>query len=1037
MKATLRKLHWVLVFLFPSILQVQAQTGTIQAFLPPEVGSPGHVNNLIKTADGFLWIATQEGLFRYDGYKLLPHRPAPEGSTSIPNAFIWTLFEDHQEQLWLGTYGSGLARYDRTTGKFFHYPLPAEERETQSVRTITEGPNHQLWIGTEQGIWQFDPTNDQFSPVEQPEDTPLTIINSFHFLDEDHLLVGAQEGALIYQLSEEQWLEVVVADRGVATIDTLQGKLWLGTYNGLLVGEYYTADEYIRISGEIAIDNQAEAGTLNNAVSTLLIDEADKLWIGTLDGLYTYDPQEDLNPQPVITSSNYDLPDSYINALLQIEPGLIGIGTRQGLHSLSNQPSVFHHLNSTDLGEAFCNNVVLGSTEDEAGNWWLGTQGGLVKMSPQYEENVRVPTSFMAECLSPESQAGMPEAYVINTRNFAEEQWVTFWRGGLRKVSTTASGDWQFDSIPGLAALTQNAGIHDIVKSQAGSYWIATPNRGALEWLPNLDSIKVYEPKNGSGLLSPYIFHLLEDQQGQLWVGTANGGLCYRALGQDTFTCFTQVEGDASSLSNNLVLSVYEDQGGQIWASTAGGLNRWLGEGRFERFTTANGLPSDIVYGMLEAPNSNDYWLSTNNGLVRMRRQDKTWDFQVFQAADGLQANEFNQYAFFRTQRGLLCFGGPAGLTYFDPNEVGAYGYTAPVALTDFQLFNQSQLPGGLLERTINETDVLKLKHQQNFLAFEFAALGYTQSAQNTYAYQMVGVDDDWVDAGTRRYASYPQMPPGEYTFRVKAANHDGIWGDDVRTLQIIISPPWWQRWWAYLLYGASFVGLVLFIFQNRLRALRRIDDARQREREAFRKKTARDFHDEAGNKITKMSLLTEVVKRQTQEQGELQPLLGQLEQSIQDLRLGMRDFIWVLDPQHDNLYDTLLRVKVFGQQLFEHSGTQFNFPSIPAAWAQHPLSSPVRRHLLLICKEALHNALKHAHAEHVKIAFQQNGHQVQLRICDDGQGFTSNEQEPSGSGLRNMHERAKKINGALQIHQIETGGTCVELQFKITQMQD
>ncbi|MEL6970039.1 MAG: triple tyrosine motif-containing protein, partial [Bacteroidota bacterium] len=366
---------------------------------------------------------------------------------------------------------------------------------------------------------------------------------------------------------------------------------------------------------------------------------------------------------------------------------------------------------------------------------------------------------------------------------------MTFWRGGLRKIQSNNDGQWQFDSISGLAALTQNAGIHDIIKDQSGSYWIATPNRGVIQWLPELDSLCVYEPKNGGGLLSPYIFYLLEDQQGRLWAGTANGGLCYREPGQDTFQCFTQVEGDLQSLSNNLVLSVYEDETGTIWACTAGGLNRWLGDDRFEQITAADGLPSDIVYGMLEDPYSGDYWLSTNNGLVRMKQSDDAWNMQVFQAADGLQANEFNQYAFFRTQQGILCFGGPEGLTYFDPQKVGAYSYSAPVELTNFQLFNQSQGPGEILENLIGETREVTLQYNQNFLAFEFAKLGYTQSAANTYAYQMVGVDEDWVYAGTRRYASYPQMPPGEYTFRVKAANHDGIWGEDIRELQIVISP--------------------------------------------------------------------------------------------------------------------------------------------------------------------------------------------------------------------------------------------------------
>ncbi|MEL6837019.1 MAG: two-component regulator propeller domain-containing protein [Bacteroidota bacterium] len=1037
MKTRPLKLLYITVLLVQFFLPAQGQEGALKAFLPTEVGSHGHINDLLKTSDGFLWIATQEGLFRYDGYQLLAHRPNPRDSTSIPNAFVWTLFEDQQQQLWVGTFGSGLARYDRKTGHFTGYRLPTEVPESQSIHAIAQGPDNQLWLGTKQGIWRYDSEANSFSSIPQPTEITLTIINEIHFLDDEHMLVAAQEGAFIFQTSEEEW-QAVINDRGVAAIDTLAGQTWLGSYNGLLVGKYNKDLERIEDIEEIPIDIRAEAETLNKAVSSLLIDKAGMMWIGTLNGLYVYDWMEDLTPRRVETAPDYELTDYQINTLLQIEPGLVGVGTRQGLHSLSNQPPVFHHLSTAGFEGALCSDIVLGCTEDEAGNWWLGTQEGLLKLSFHSKNDTILPYPYLrGECISPTTQFDMPEAYVINTRSFGDEHWVTFWRGGLRKLQSTGYGQWQFDSIPGLAALTQNAGIHDIIKDQAGSYWIATPNRGVIQWLPALDSLRVYEPKNGSGLLSPYIFYLLEDRQGRLWAGTANGGLCYREPGQDTFQCFTQVEGDIQSLSNNLVLSIYEDEAGTIWACTAGGLNRWLGDGTFEQITTADGLPSDIVYGMLEAPNSNDYWLSTNNGLVCIKPSDDKWDMQVFQAADGLQANEFNQYAFFRTQQGILCFGGPEGLTYFDPQKVGVYAHTAPVVLTDFQLFNQSQDQGKVLESLIGETNELRLKYDQNFLAFEFAALGYTQSTANTYAYQMVGVDEDWVYAGTRRYASYPQMQPGEYTFRVKAANHDGIWGEDIRELQIIISPPWWQRWWAFAIYFLALTALIFFIFQTRLRALRQIDQARQREREDFRKRTARDFHDEAGNKITKMSLLTEVIKRQTDSQSEQQPLLEQLEQSIQDLRLGMRDFIWVLDPQNDNLYDTLLRVKVFGQELFEHSVTLFNFPNIPQHWAQYPLTSPIRRHLLLISKEALHNCLQHAEATVVNISLTAQNQVFQLTICDDGKGVSVGKERQMGNGLRNMQERAQKIRAKLEISAAGEGGTCVKLQLGITHMED
>lgn len=1014
-----------------------AQSPMLRPFLAGQQNSPGHINDILKSNDGFLWIATQDGLFRFDGYTLLPHRPVANDSTSIPTAFIWSLVEDEQQQLWMGTYGGGIAKYDPRTATFAQYRLPGTAPKTQSVRTLVSGPEGQIWLGTEEGLWQFVEQTGTFTAITTDSAIALSIINCLYWLDADHLLVGAQEGAYIYQLSENKWTTVAVEGRGIAAVAESDGFIWLGSYNGLLKCTYLPADHQLQMIAEIPIAPTNTDNTLASAVKSMLIDEQETIWIGTLNGLFTYNIQDEQAPQQVPVASTEQSSDSQINSIFQLEPGLIVVGTRQGLQQTSNNPRVFHHLRPSQLGGMACSDVVLGSAEAPSGDWWLGTQQGLSRVSPIYTEGDILPSSFKAACFTPEQNSGMPDAYVINNRWFADEHWVTFWRGGLRNLQWTAEGNGQFENISGLRDLTQNAGIHDVLLDHEGYYWIATPNRGLIRWDRQQDSLRIFEPGNGSGLLSPYIFHLLEDQQQRLWAGTANGGLCYKESSADTFTCFVQKEDQAHSISNNLVLSTFEDDQGTIWACTASGLNRWLGENHFERFTTQDGLPSDIIYGMLQDPKTKDYWLSTNNGLVRMSKAGAAWDFQTFQASDGLQANEFNQYAFFRTERGLLCFGGPEGLTYFDPQQVGPYTYTAPVVITDFQLFNISQSVGASLNATINESTQIELSHNQNFLAFEYASPTFTQSSENTYAYQMVGVDPDWVLAGTRRYASYPQLPPGSYQFKVKAANHDGIWTDQIRTIDIIIHPPWWQQWWAYLLYVVTFLGIIGIIFQARLRALRRVDQVRQDERERFRKKTARDFHDEAGNRITKMSLLTEVVKRQTSDHQAVQPLLMQLEHSIQELRLGMRDFIWVLDPKHDNLYDALLRIKVFGQDLFEHSPTQFVFPELPNSWQRIPLNSPTRRHLLLVAKEALHNCLKHAAATEVAVALRSKSGGLEISICDNGKGWPVNEQTTSGSGLSNMQERARQMNASLQIESAPGAGACLKLHLRIPQMED
>ena len=247
----------------------------------------------------------------------------------------------------------------------------------------------------------------------------------------------------------------------------------------------------------------------------------------------------------------------------------------------------------------------------------------------------------------------------------------------------------------------------------------------------------------------------------------------------------------------------------------------------------------------------------------------------------------------------------------------------------------------------------------------------------------MEGIDNSWVLNGRRRFASYPNLPPGNYIFKIKAANHDGIWNEVPKSITIIVSAPWWRTWWAYGVY-AILIGLVVYGFTRfREQSVRKIEQAKSAEREKFRKRTARDFHDEAGNKITKMSLLTEVAKRQVKGNANLPPLLSQMEENIQELRAGMRDFIWVLDPENDNLYDTLLRLKDFSSGLFEHTPIHFRMEGLDADFRQIPLNGNERRHLLLIFKEAMNNCVKYSEAKEAVFSVKKQKGKTNIRFLD------------------------------------------------------
>lgn len=592
--------------------------------------------------------------------------------------------------------------------------------------------------------------------------------------------------------------------------------------------------------------------------------------------------------------------------------------------------------------------------------------------------------------------------------------------------------------------------MNNILKDSKGMTWLASPGMGLIKWDVRNDEMRTFatsetDPK---ALKHDYVFCLLEDAQKQLWAGTANGGLCKMNRAEGNFDCFVNDPEDSTSLSSNMVLSIFEDSRQRLWICTAHGLNLSLGNGRFRRFLKKDGLPNDVAYGMLEDENGS-LWLSTNQGIAKITFTDSLFAAQNFDVSDGLQGNEFNQHAFFKTRNGLFLFGGTNGLTFFDPKDIKPYPHAPPVVFTGFQLFNQPVVVRGgtdgfaqsepigndfFLKKAINETEEIVLRHDQNFISFEFAALGYTQPENNLYAYKMEGLDPEWVQSDTRRFASYPNLAPGDYIFQVKAANHDGVWSETPKSIRVRVLPPWWRTWWAYLCYAAAIALAAMGFVRQREDSVRRIEQAKADERERFRKRTARDFHDEAGNKITKIALITEVARQQAGNDTALPPLLSQIEENIQELRSGMRDFIWVLDPANDNLHDTILRLNDFSNSLFEHSNIRFSSIGLDESFRQIPLNANQRRHLLLIFKEAMNNCVKYSGATESKLVLKLNGDSLQVVFCDNGKGFNKKPTVP-GNGLRNMQVRAEKMGGELEILSVIDEGTEIRLRMQFTQM--
>jgi signal transduction histidine kinase/ligand-binding sensor domain-containing protein len=1038
---------YLLLLLFPALLCGQKSI-SFQHISAKDGLSQGHVNDLLKDSDGFVWIGTQDGLNRYDGYQFRQFHHHDGDDASLSNNYIWCLLEDSRKNIWAGTFGGGLSRFDRTTETFQPFrPLPPSEATVaeNSIRSLCEFPKGTLWAGADRGLWKIDLVTRSFEKFSLPE---WNLVTALHPLSGSFLLVGTAEELYRLNAGDGSFSPIRFEGMPISGCTSIarvkDSTFWIGSGHGLFEMRYLPGQDSL-LEVRKFTHRPGRANSLpGDLVNNLFPDENHKLWVATNAGLSVLDLSN-----PVLGFTSYvsdgnnpaSLSSDIINCVAGIEPGLLWAGSREGINQFSNLPLPFRRIGFGKNGDWLCANTVLGITEDAHDNLWVATSGGLTRIG-QFS---RGSANWNIECITPASHPSMPYDYVINVVHAEEGLWAAFRRNGFARLSQNSAGVWHFEPQRQFDDILNGAGMNGILKDSKGITWLASPGQGLLKWDTRNDAIQTFtssasEPK---ALKHNYVFCLLEDAQNQLWVGTANGGLCKMNRAGRSFDCFVNDPHDSTSLSSNMVLSIFEDSRQRLWVCTAHGLNLKLENGRFRRFLKKDGLPNEVVYGILEDDDDN-LWLSTNQGISKITFTDSVFTAQNFDVSDGLQGNEFNQHAFYKTRNGLLLFGGTNGLTIFDPKNIQPYPHVPPVVLTGFQLFNQSisikgaanRLDSGepagnefFLKKAINETEEIVLRHDQNFISLEFAALSFTQPENNRYAYKMEGLDPAWVQSGTRRFANYPNLAPGEYTFLVKAANHDGVWNETPKSIQVRVLPPWWQTWWAYLCYAVAMALAAAGFIRQREASVRRIEQAKADERERFRKRTARDFHDEAGNKITKIALLTEVARRQADKKTTLPPLLSQIEENIQELRSGMRDFIWVLDPENDNLYDTILRLKDFANDLFEHSIIRFSSTGLEEGLLQIPLNANQRRHLLLIFKEAMNNCAKYAGATEASLAMELNGGFLRISFSDNGRGFDMS-QAAHGNGLRNMRARAEKLGGELEIITKNGKGTTIVLRF-------
>ena len=791
----------------------------------------GGVMAIVEDSQGFLWLGTEDGLVRYDGYALrhlIRQRGVPG---SLPNNWIAALASGSDGRLWIGTDGGGVAWRDPMTGRFVPLRPAAGEAAVspeEKVRALHVDHAGHLWIATRTaGLVEVDAVTAQVRRFQHDEADGATLS------DDGVLAVAEGHGGALWVAThlgvdrldpasgraERLGLRIAAAlgasgpVQANAVLEDQHGDLWVGTDAGLAKIE--AAGERVRVYRS----QRDVPGTLpSDHVQALLEDDSGRLWVGTGAGLALFDRRaERFDTYRHEAADPASLPDDYVISLYEDRAGLMWIGTKtKGVAKWNPRSWSFGH----QLGGDPAGTAVTAFAEDGKETLWLGTFGAGLSAIDRRTGAARSHYRHR-----PNDPRSLPDDRVMAA--LVDHQgtlWVGTMTAGLARLD---AGSHAFHTYRPDAAVAQSlpaSGVMCLLEDTRGNLWVGTYGGGLARFDRASDGFRRYALADAGeeGLRSDRATALAEDPSGLLWVGTDGGGLDLLDPDTGKVVRFVHQRDDTSTLSANTVYAVHVDPRGGVWIGTrGGGLDHIIGSARrpddirFRNYSETDGLANDTVYG-IESDSAGRLWLSTIGGLSRF--EPDSGAIRNFRQSHGLQGDEFNFGAHFRSVTGQLFFGGPNGYNGFFPERLLYDEIPPPVVLTAFLKFNQPAQATLVPEQLKS----ISLGYKDAVVTLEFAALDFAAPAANRYRYMLQGFDRGWVEAGAKRSVTYTNLAAGNYIFRVRAANSDGVWNEGGLSLPVTVAPAPWATWWARVAYALLAALIIYWLWSTQQRKLQR-----------------------------------------------------------------------------------------------------------------------------------------------------------------------------------------------------------------------
>lgn len=766
------------------------------------------ITSICQDNYGFIWFGTQDGLLRFDGYELRVFKNRLDDPNSLSDNNIRAITKDKQGNLWIATQGGGLNKFDlvhEQFSRFINDPKTDQSISGNAVWSTIVDSNGSIWCGTwSNGLNSFDPIKNTWIRYGQgsSQDPVLAILESSSGL----LWYGSNGLNSVDKGGKtKNYLPSDFALGGIrALIEDSNGTIWLATDLAGVVMFHPANSSFEKF----------DTGNKELAYHSLHKDTNGAMWMGGNAGLLVYDPASGKRVYSVHSDLDaFSLSNNAVRVITQDAQGTVWIGNEGGgINQVVEQKAfkTFRHEDSQK--ESLSNNLIRSLYDDSRGVVWVGTQGGgLNKLD-------RANNAF-----SKVDNVGKSSLSSLEISDIFEDSkgfyWIGTWGGGINKI------DFDKETLEVIKHDATNANtplddrIQKVYEDRFGLYWIGTEN-GLSQFDPAVGKWQpfVHNPSDSNSMIGNTIQGqaFVEQDDGTLWIGTWSG-LNRLSPDRKTISHFTT----KNKLSSDHVISLALDRTGNLWIGTfGGGLNQLeLKTNRVTIYTDQQGLPNNTIFGIEEDGESN-LWLSTNNGLSKFN--PKTQQFRNYDVSEGLQGNEFYWGAAHRNKDGSLMFGGVNGLTIFNPSEIKDNASPPPIVFSYFQLFNKSVVIGesSKLKENINETKLLTLAYNEAIFTLQFSALNFVNPDRNHYSYMLENFDKDWINTD-KRSATYTNLDPGEYVFKVRGSNNDNVWNNTGKELRIVITPPFWRTWWFYCSATVVFVLSAYWFVKRRERIIK------------------------------------------------------------------------------------------------------------------------------------------------------------------------------------------------------------------------